>query len=938
MNKERYQVTGMSCAACSSRVEKEISRLEGMEKCQVNLLTNSMNVEYDEKKLNTTDIIKAVEKAGYGANLKTAKKEIRSIVNIDRNSSDYIETRKARLLAETPEEKVEEKKEKKSPELIDMETRLSTSMFFLVILMYISMGSMVGLQLPHFLSGGENGVAFAFTQFLLVLPVMYINRKYYISGFKAIWNKSPNMDSLIAVGTVAAFIHGIWMIYQIADVVAMGDMQKSAHHMHHLYLESISMILTLITLGKYFETKAKAKTTDAIGKLLDLSPKRARILLGEEEIEVNTSQVEKGDIVIVRPGESIPVDGIIQEGNTSVDESAITGESLPVEKTVGERLTAATINKNGFVKLEATEVGEDTTISKIIALVEEASSSKAPISKLADNVSGVFVPIVMGIALITFIVWLLLGAGLEFALSNAISVLVISCPCALGLATPVAIMVATGKGAELGILIKSADALETTHQIQTVVLDKTGTVTEGKPIVTDIIVAGEFIIDIDEETRYTASNTILEQKLEKILQELFSGKPPSKNILEERYQLLQLAASIESASEHPLADAIVKKAKEIGLPLYEVIDFESEAGSGISGKIVSQEKISSRIYTGNARMLNRLSKKGLLFAKESSLAFIKLGNTLAAEGKTPLYFVQDGKVLGVIAVADTIKPDSANAVAELIQQGLEVILLTGDNLHTAQTIAKQAGVTEVIAEVLPDQKEGKIRELQEQGKKVAMVGDGINDAPALARADVGIAIGAGTDIAIESADIVLMHSSLEDVVSAIALSKATIRNIKQNLFWAFIYNVIGIPIAAGVFFYTFQLSMTPMFGAAAMSLSSICVVSNALLLKRFRKKHSKIIKNENIVGGNFLSSNFKKDDLKAIEKGEKKMEKIVIKVNGMMCGHCKANVEKNIGKMEGIESVVADLENKEVVIMAESFIEVQKLKDIIVEIGYEVVE
>lgn len=920
MKKEKYDITGMSCAACSSKVEREVSKLKGMDSCQVNLLTNSMKVEYDENELSSKEIIDSVVNAGYGASLRNTDSRL--------NAS-----------------KTNDFKDAQSKEIAQMEYRLKVSFVFLAILMYISMGSMIGLPLP-ILSDDKNAANFALTQLLLVLPVMYVNRKYYINGFKALFKRSPNMDSLIAVGSSAAFVHGIVYLYQMSFMLANNQIEMAVHYKHNLYFESISMILTLVTLGKYFETKAKSKTTSAITKLLDLAPDMARVLVGQEEKMISTSEVEKGNILIVKPGESIPVDGIIIEGTTSVDESAITGESIPVSKTVGDKITGATINKSGFIKFRATEVGGNTTISKIIALVEEASSSKAPISKLADKVAGVFVPIVMCISLITLIVWLILGENISFALSNAIAVLVISCPCALGLATPVAIMVATGKGAELGILIKSADALETTYKLETIVLDKTGTVTEGKPVVTDIIVYKEFVKnDIDKMTedniRFISSNTNLNNKLDKALL-IKNNAKSSAEVERDRRELLRLAASIESASEHPLAEAIIKKAQESKIDLLEVVDFESEPGSGISANLkgINNELI-SRIYAGNARMLNSLSKKGLLKAKESSMAFIKLGNSFAADGKTPLYFVQDENVLGVIAVADVIKKDSARAVKTLRKDGLEVILLTGDNENTARAVAKQSGIDEVIAEVLPTEKESKIRELMEAGKKVAMVGDGINDAPALARADVGIAIGAGTDIAIESADIVLMNSSLLDVASAIELSKATINKIKQNLFWAFFYNCIGIPLAAGVFYHAFGWSLSPMFGAAAMSLSSVCVVSNALLLKRFKKNKTESRRSRQSESSvtklsENVTENVVNEENNKVEDERKIMNSIVLNVDGMMCEHCKATVEKAVSKLDGIESVNADLEAKKVTVLPNKDIDVEEIKKAITNAGYEV--
>ena len=734
---------------------------------------------------------------------------------------------------------------------------------------------MIGLPLPKFLSGEGNPVGFALTQLLLVLPVMYVNRKYYISGFKSLFHLSPNMDTLIAVGTVAAFTYGVIAIYVMGYALNNADMHTVTEYRMNLYFESVSMILTLITLGKFFETGSKARTTDAISKLIDLSPKRANVLRDGVEENILTEDVVVGDIVIVRPGESIPVDGMIIEGSTSVDESAITGESIPVQKEKGDKLIAATINKNGSVRIKATEVGEDTAISRIIALVEEASSSKAPIAKMADKVAGVFVPVVMGISLITFIVWLALGYDFSFALNCAIAVLVISCPCSLGLATPVAIMVGTGKGAENGILIKSADALETTHSIDTVVLDKTGTVTEGKPVVTDILT-----FDTDEN------------------------------------EFLKLAAGVESASEHPLAEAIVEKAKEKNLEIVSPTEFQAISGRGIVASVSG-----SKIIAGNEQAIKEQYGNSENFAE-----VFKKGNKLASQGKTPMYFGKDNKLLGIIAVADTIKKDSKEAIQALKNRNIDVVLLTGDHKNTAMAIAKEAGIKKVIAEVLPTDKEEHIRELIKAGHKVAMVGDGINDSPALARADVGIAIGAGTDIAIESADIVLMHSSLKDVATAIDLSKAVIRNIKQNLFWAFFYNSIGIPLAAGVFYLSLGWKLSPMFGAAAMGMSSVCVVSNALRLRAFKPK--KIKKN-----------NIENDEIELIENNRKEDKNMttVINVNGMMCEHCKATVEKVTRGVEGVSNSLVNLDAKNVTIEHSADTDLEKVKKAITDAGYEVV-
>lgn len=848
MAKEKYNITGMSCAACSAKVERAVGKLDGVENVSVNLLTNSMQVEYKEDKLSSNDIIKNIADAGYGASLATDSKQKKEEKSIKKTNDDAIAS---------------------------MKFRLKVSIVFLVILMYFSMGSMIGLPLPKFLSGEGNPVGFALTQLLLVLPVMYVNRKYYISGFKSLFHLSPNMDTLIAVGSGAAFTYGVIAIYVMGYALNNSDMHTVMEYRMNLYFESVSMILTLITLGKFFETGSKARTTDAISKLIDLSPKRANVLRDGVEENILTEDVVVGDIVIVRPGESIPVDGMIIEGSTSVDESAITGESIPVQKEKGDKLIAATINKNGSVRIKATEVGEDTAISRIIALVEEASSSKAPIAKMADRVAGVFVPVVMGIALVTFIVWLALGYDFSFALNCAIAVLVISCPCSLGLATPVAIMVGTGKGAENGILIKSADALETTHSIYTVVLDKTGTVTEGKPVVTDILA-----FDIDEN------------------------------------EFLKLAAGVESASEHPLAEAIVEKAKEKSLEIVSPTEFQAISGRGIVASVNG-----SKIIAGNEQAV-----KDQYGNSENFTEVFKKGNELAAEGKTPMYFMKDGKLLGIIAVADTIKKDSKEAIQALKNRNIDVVLLTGDHKNTAMAIAKEAGIKKVIAEVLPTDKEEHIRELIKAGHKVAMVGDGINDSPALARADVGIAIGAGTDIAIESADIVLMHSSLKDVATAIDLSKAVIRNIKQNLFWAFFYNSIGIPLAAGVFYLSLGWKLSPMFGAAAMGMSSVCVVSNALRLRGFKPKEIK-------------KNNIENDEIELIENKRKEDKNMttVINVNGMMCEHCKATVEKVTRGVEGVSNSLVNLDAKNVTIEHSADTDLEKVKKAITDAGYEVV-
>lgn len=761
MKKEQFDITGMTCSACSSRVEKSVSKLSGMSEVSVNLLKNSMVVNYDDAALNTNDIVNAVVKAGYGAIPK----------------SNEVKQTKANNAAVSTAQLEQQQ----------MKRRLIISMIFTVPLFYVSMGHMFNWPLPGFLLGMDNSISFAFTQFLLLLPVIFVNFKYFKHGYKTLFSGAPNMDSLIALGSSAATVYGIYAIYKIGIGLGHGDMDMVHQFSMDLYFESAGMILALITLGKYFEARAKGRTSEAIEKLMDLAPKMAVVERNGFEQQIPVEEVQTGDIVIVKAGEAIPVDGVIREGSASIDESALTGESVPADKKAGDSVIGATINKSGYFKMQVTKVGEETALAQIIKLVDDATSSKAPIAKLADKISGVFVPVVIAIALIAIIAWLLMGFGFEFALSVGISILVISCPCALGLATPTAIMVGTGKGAENGILIKSAESLETAHSIDTVVLDKTGTVTQGKPEVTDIMTAP----GVSEE------------------------------------ELLSMAASMEKLSEHPLGEAIVAKALKLNIALKSVTDFVQIPGQGIVG-VMNKETC----YAGNKKML---AEKGVKFE-----GFDLKGNAFADQGKTPLYFVKNSKILGIIAVADVVKPTSRQAISELAQQGIDVIMLTGDNEKTAEAIRKQVGISRVISEVLPQDKEKEIRNLQGKGKKVAMVGDGINDAPALVRADVGIAIGAGTDIAMESADIVLMKSDLLDVATAIRLSKAVIRNIRQNLFWAFFYNVIGIPVAAGIFYLSWGLKLNPMIGAAAMSLSSLCVVSNALRLKFFKPHFIKI--------------------------------------------------------------------------------------------------
>lgn len=755
MRKETYDVTGMTCSSCVRHVEKAVEKQPGVKKVTVNLLKNSMVVDYDENKLNQAEIENAVSDAGYGAKLRS---------------------KNADLTKDTEENSAQKEYE-------SYKRRLIWSVIFTVPLIYLSMGHMLGWPLPFFFLGTTNAITFAFTQFLLLLPVVYLNRSYFINGFKSLFKGTPNMDSLVALGASAALVYGIFTIYKIGIGLGFLDFKSVSAHVMNLYFESAGTILTLITLGKTLEAKAKGKTTDAISKLLNLAPKTARVLRDNQEKNVPVEEVKKDDVVIVKAGESIPVDGVIISGSASIDESALTGESLPVDKKEGDKAIGATINRNGYFKMRVTKTGDETVLAQIVKLVDEATSSKAPIANLADRVSGVFVPIVIGIAFIAAIIWLLLGSTFEFALSIGISVLVISCPCALGLATPTAIMVGTGQGAINGILFKSAKALETTHELQTIVFDKTGTITEGKPVVTDI---------------FPLQNT--------------------------ENDLLQIAASLESLSEHPLAQAITTSAKEKNLSFLEVEKFTQVAGQGISGIIDGK-----KILAGNLKMMNENQ------IETTSANFLDNSKN---GGKTTLYFAQDNRLIGIIRVADVIKDTSKEAIEELNQMGLQTIMLTGDNETTARAIAKKAGIRNVIAEVLPADKEHEIQKLQNQGQKVAMVGDGINDAPALARADVGIAIGAGTDIAIDSADVVLMKSQLTEVSTAIRLSKATIKNIKENLFWAFIYNIIGIPIAAGIFYPAFGFKLSPMIGALAMSFSSVFVVTNALRLRFFSARHS----------------------------------------------------------------------------------------------------
>ena len=881
--KERFDVTGMTCSACSSHVEKSVSKLTGVENVSVNLLTNSMQVEFDENKLDTAGIIKAVEDAGYGAAVKDghAKSGTKTSGQSDSQENNGLSA---------VEQNVK-----------NMKKRLIISLIFWIPLMYVSMGHMIyqWLNIPmppftmNFLHGNENAITYAFTQFLLLLPILIANQKYFKNGFKTLWHRSPNMDSLIAIGAGAAILYGIFAIYRIGYAMGHGDMAVVHQYAHDLYFESAGTILTLITIGKYLETKSKGKTSEAITKLLNLAPKTVTVVRDGVEQVVDAADVEKGEIFLVKPGESVAVDGIVLEGKSSFDESAITGESIPVPKQEGDTIVSASMNKSGLIRAKATKVGEDTTIAQIIRLVEEASSSKAPIAKVADKIAGVFVPTVITIALITGVIWLISGATFEFAMSTAIAVLVISCPCALGLATPVAIMVGTGKGAENGILIKSGDALETAHQIDTVVLDKTGTITQGKPVVTDIICA--------------------------------AGKNADKT------QLLQIAGSLEKGSEHPLAEAIVNYCVTNNISLEKVTDFNALFGKGIEGTVSG-----THYYAGNEKMME---EKGISLSTEQKNQI----RELAKQGRTPLLFADENQFLGIVAVADVVKPTSKEAVQKFRDYGIHVIMLTGDNEVTAQAIKEQVGIDEVIAGVLPTQKEEKISALKQAGHKVAMIGDGVNDAPALASADVGIAIGAGTDVAIESADIVLMKNDLLDAVGAVKLSKAVIRNIKENLFWAFFYNSIGIPLAAGVLYPLFQIKLNPMFGAAAMSLSSVCVVSNALRLRWVKLHDAKKIQIEphqdvaastiaDINQHNALDNNIKSTNN---DKGESTMT-TTISIEGMMCAHCQAHVEKALKEVAGVTEVTVSLENKNAVVTGDASVET--LKQAVVDAGYEVTD
>lgn len=830
---KQFDVTGMSCAACSTRVEKAVSSLNGVTSCSVSLLTNSMGVDGTA---SDDEIIEAVKNAGYGAAVKGKTKN-----DINGENENSLKD------TETPA----------------LKKRLVASIGFLAVLMYVSMGhTMWGLYLPDMLS--ENHIAIGLLQLILSAIIMVINQKFFVNGFKGLVHKSPNMDTLVALGSGASFVWSVYVLFAMTAAQTEGDFSAVHKYMHEFYFESAAMILTLITVGKMLEARSKGKTTDALKSLMKLAPKTATIIRDGKETEVSVSEVKKGDIFAVKSGESIPVDGIITEGTASVDESSLTGESIPVDKSVGDTVSASTINKSGYIRCEATRVGEDTTLSQIIKMVSDAAATKAPVAKVADKVSGIFVPAVIIIAAVTTVIWLVAGKDFSFALARGISVLVISCPCALGLATPVAIMVGNGVGAKKGILFKTAVSLEEAGRVNIVALDKTGTITKGEPKVTDVIAEG-----ITEN------------------------------------ELLQLAFSLEKKSEHPLAKAIIQKSEESEISALETENFRVLAGNGLEARIGE-----SKVIGGSLRFINENAVVSDELKKQADI--------LSENGKTPLFFAKDGKTAGVIAVADVIKDDSAEAIKQLKNMGMRVVMLTGDNQKTAEAIGNQAGVDEVIAGVLPDGKEAVIRRLRKQGK-VAMVGDGINDAPALTRADIGIAIGAGTDIAIDAADIVLMKSRLTDVASAIRLSRATLRSIYQNLFWAFIYNIIGIPLAAGAFIPIFGWELNPMFGAAAMSLSSFCVVSNALRLN-FVKIHNSS-KDKKI--------KFKTKEIKAMEK--------TIKIEGMMCGHCEARVKKVLEALPEVESADVNHETDTAVVTLNAPLSDEVLKNTVEAQDYKVI-
>lgn len=846
---EHYSVTGMTCSACSSHVEKAVKDVPGVKSCTVSLLTNSMSVEA-EPSVTSAQIVKAVEQAGYGAKPQNGQ-------SADVSGPDLLED------TTTPR----------------LRKRLIASLCFLVPLMYVTMGHMVGLHLPSFLDGAQNAASFALVQLILTVPVLIINQNFFVNGFRSMLHRAPTMDALVALGSGASLVYGLFALFQISWGLGHGDLERVMTYGNDLYFEAAAMILTLITVGKLLEARSKGKTTDALRSLMRLAPQTATLVKDGKQVEVPIEQVQTDDIFVVRPGQSIPVDGIVVEGESAVNEAALTGESLPVDKTSGDGVSAATINQSGFLTCRATRVGQDTTLSQIIQMVQDAAATKAPIAQIADKVSAVFVPTVIVISLLATIGWLLAGYDFSFALARGISVLVISCPCALGLATPVAIMVGSGQGARSGILFKTAASLEAAGRVDTVVLDKTGTVTAGQPKVTDIV--------------------------------------PASGVTEA--ELLTLAASLEAKSEHPLARAILSYAQEHDLAVSPADEFQALPGHGLRG-ILNGEVVTG----GNAAFVGAMGP------------LAQQGQRLAEEGKTPLYFARKDMVLGLVAVADVVKPTSAQAIAQLQGMGVRVVMLTGDNQRTARAIGREVGVDEVIAEVLPAGKEAQVRQLAKKGR-VAMVGDGINDAPALARADVGLAIGAGTDVAIESADIVLMKSDLLDAAAAVELSRATIRIIKQGLFWAFFYNALGIPLAAGVFWPVLHWQLNPMFAAAAMSLSSVSVVTNALRLRFFKsrfKSAAPALREEscpvNVETGPKCSENTK-------QKGENNMEKTLI-IEGMMCSHCTGRVEKALSALDGVSAVSVSLEGKSAVVTLSKDVSDQVLTDAVTEAGYQVVD
>ena len=953
--KERYHVTGMSCSACSSHVEKAVNKLENVEKASVNLLTETMDVTYDETKITSAEIIDAVVKAGYGASVM--------IEDSAAGAGGQSTFGNAGSIGRSAADGKQELQQKLDADARAMKWRLGISIGFLIPLMYVSMHHMLkewfGIPVPAFIvntmHGNANAMNFAMTQFLLLLPILYVNRKFFSVGFKTLAHRSPNMDSLIALGSGAALVYGIFAMYRISYGLGYGDMAVVEHYSHDLYFESSGTILTLITVGKYLESRSKGKTSEAITKLMNLAPKVAILVTWDgQEKEVPTESLQKGDVFLVKPGSLVPVDGIVLEGNSSVDEAAITGESVPVEKQAGDHVVSATVNKAGFLKCRADRVGDDTTLAQIIRLVEEASASKAPIAQLADKVAGVFVPTVMTISLITLIVWLLNGATAEFAISTAIAVLVISCPCALGLATPVAIMVGTGVGAGNGILIKTGEALQQAKEIDTVVLDKTGTITSGK-------------LKVEEVGGYQ------------------SNFPADA--------MIQIAAALEKKSEHPLAEAVVEYAERFRLTIPEIVDFKATFGRGVEGALAADflaveaaknDGPTAVFYAGKLGNGSNTSGNGtrkapptgntvpdtgsvfpagtkfyvgnLAFLQEKNITLPQGAaeglNRMADEGMTPLLVAQEGRFLGIIGVSDTVKATSYEAINAWEKMGVRVIMLTGDNRRTAEAVRQKLGISEVVAEVLPQDKEKKVSELKAQGHKVAMIGDGINDAPALAAADVGMAIGAGTDVAMESADIILMKNDLRDAVTAMKLSRAVIRNIKENLFWAFFYNCIGIPLAAGVLYPAFQIRLNPMFGAAAMSLSSIFVVGNALRLRGFKSgftplkkrtpkaSHKEIeITHATAEGEQCIlkapAEQNNRQDVKQEKERTNTMTK-VISIEGMMCNHCTGTVQKALEAVEGVKVVTMSLEQKNATVELASDVADEVLTKAVVDAGYEV--